>query len=103
MEVTLNQQAVRMEVDTGALVSLMGEESFQTLLQRGAVIRPANNIRLSMYTGEAIQVVGTADVEVQHNGRTVTLPLIVTCGSGPLCLATTGCLPSNWIGIEFFT
>ena len=53
LEVTLNKQAARMEVDTGTSVSLMGEELFQTLLQRGAVIRPAN-IRLSTYTGEAI-------------------------------------------------
>ena len=90
VEVTLNKQAVRMEVDTGASVSLMGEESFQTLLQRGAVIRPAN-IRLSTYTGEAIQVVGTADVEVQHNGQTVTLPLIITRGSGPSLLGR------NWL------
>ena len=85
MEVTLNKQAVRIGVNTSASVSLMGKESFQTFLQRGAVIRPAN-IRLSTYIGEAIQVVGTADIEVQHNGQTVTLLLIITCGSGPSLL-----------------
>ena len=71
-----------MEVDTGASVSLMGEESFKPWLEKGVVLKPTN-IKLSTYTGEGIQVVGTADVEVKHNSHTVTLPLIITCGSGP--------------------
>ena len=90
VEVILNKQTLAMEVDTGAAVSLMGEESFQPLLQRGVVIQPTS-IRLSTYTGEAIQVVGTADVEVQHNSQTVTLPLIITRGSGPSLLGR------NWL------
>ena len=36
-------------------------------------------------------MVGTADVEVKHNNRTVSLPLIVTRGSGPTLLG------HNWL------
>ena len=86
----LNEQEMVMEIDTGASVSLMGEKSFQPLLEKGAVLRPTN-IKLSTYTGEAIQVVGTANIEVKHNSQTFTLPLIVTRGSGPSLLGR------NWL------
>ena len=86
VDISLNGQAVTMEIDTGASVSLMSEQTFRLLLEKRAAIQPTN-IKLSTYTGEAIQVVGTADVEVkQHNNQTVSLPLSVTRASGPTLL-----------------
>ena len=49
VDISLNGQAVTMEIDTGASVSLMSEQSFQLLLEKGAVIQPTN-IKLSTYT-----------------------------------------------------
>ena len=44
-----------------------------------------------MYTGERIQVLGVADVKVEHNGQITTLPLIIVPGEKPPLLGR------NWL------
>ena len=82
VDVTLNGIPMPMEVDTGASVSLVGEAKFKLLREKGVSLRPSN-ARLSTYTGECIQVLGVADVKVEHNGQITTLPLIVVPGERP--------------------
>ena len=58
----------------------MSEESFKSLRDRGAVLSQSS-AKLFTYTGEQIPVMGTIDVQAEHNGQVVTLPLIVTGGT----------------------
>ena len=81
VEVKLNGVTMQMEVDTGASVSLMGEAHFKSLKEKGAMLSPSK-AKLSTYTGETIQVLGTSDVKVEHKGQTAMLPLVVIPGSG---------------------
>ena len=49
--------------------------------------------KLHTYTGEPIKVLGSTEVLVQHNGQSMTLPLIVMKGKGsPL-------LGRNWLSV----
>ena len=99
-DVTLNGISTAMEIDTGASVSLMGEVHFKPLREKGAILRQSN-AKLSTYTGETIPVLGISDVKVEHNGQTLTLPLVVIPGNGPPLLGrdwlTT--LQLNWESI----
>ena len=47
--------------------------------------------KLLTYTKEAIGVMGSTEVTVEHNQQSATIPLIVTKGAGP-CL-----LGRNWL------
>ena len=101
--IKLNGLMTAMEVDTGASVSLMSEESFKSLRDRGTVLSQSN-AKLFTYTGEQIPVLGATDVRAQHNGQVVTLPLIVTGGIGPTLLGRnwlSSSLKLNWQ--EIFT
>ena len=42
-----------------------------------------SSVKLQTYTGESIKVEGSTEVLVEHNGQSVSLPLIVTHGKGP--------------------
>ena len=46
----------------------MSEASFNPLSESGVVLN-RTKLRLSTYTGEAIAVAGTADVQVEHKGQ----------------------------------
>ena len=64
-------------------------------LRHGGVTIPLTQsaAKLCTYTGQTIQVVGSTDVEVEHNGQRATLPLLVTRGSGPSLLGR------NWLEV----
>ena len=85
VKLKLNGVCTTMEVDTGASVSIISEDLFKTLKEEGAALRPSR-AKLFTYTGESIQIIGTTDVTVEHNGEVVTLPLLVTSGKGPSLL-----------------
>lgn len=97
--VKLNGIMTAMEVDTGASVSIMSEESFKSLRDRGTALGQLH-AKLLTYTGEQIPVVGATD---EHNGQVITLPLIVTGGTGPTLLGRNwlSSLKLNWQ--EIFT
>ena len=90
VSVALNDVPVDMELDTGASVSLISEETFQPLREKGATLKPSE-AKLCTYTGQAIEVVGLAGMKVTHNEQVVTLPLYVTRGQGPSLLGR------NWL------
>ena len=49
------------------------------------------SVELQTYTGESIRTCGSTNVQVTHNGQTLSLPLIVTEGKGPTLLGR------NWL------
>ena len=83
--VSVNGKHIVMKIDTGASVSLVNEETYKQLCEgaeyHSELQKP--NITLQTYTGESIEMVGSAKVQVEHNGQMLVLPLIVTKGNGP--------------------
>ena len=67
-----------MEVDTGAAVSIMSLEQQKTDLPN-VVLKPSS-IRLKTYTGERVQVIGEATVEVCYNQQKLGESTSYCCG-----------------------
>ena len=76
-----------MEIDTGASLSLISEETYQHTWSREATppLLPSQ-AHLRTYTAEAIQTLGRIEVEVSINNQTKQLSLEVVQGSGPSLL-----------------
>ena len=89
VQLAIEQRSLSMEVDTGAAVSIMSLEQQKTDLPN-VVLKPSS-IRLKTYTGERVQVIGEATVEVCYNQQKESLPLIVVAGGGPALLGR------NWL------
>ncbi len=81
-----------MEIDTGASLTLMSEQIFQSLW----------TVTLHSYSGESIPVLGTVDVLVKYGGHEVTLPLLVEKGEGPSFLGRNWLEEINWNWYEHF-
>lgn len=76
-----------MEIDTSASVSIVSEETFNHI-QKGldTVGLQKSSVQLQTYTREAIKVLGSITVLVEHNDQNTMLSLIVTEGDGPTLL-----------------
>ena len=73
-----------MEVDTGAEVSIMSEDTCKSVFPE---LQPTkSNVLLKTYTNEVMKVVGELPVKVQYGEQTETLTLIVVSCSGPSLL-----------------
>ena len=79
--VEVDGQSVTMEVDTGAAVSLMSEVTFKELWADRSV--DPSTVRLCSYSGEAIPVVGKAEVTISYKKQVAKVPLVVVKGEGP--------------------
>ena len=92
--INMNRSPLRMKVDTGASVSLISEETFQTIQRADQPFQlKETSVQLWIYTGDVIPVRGSVLVPVEHNTQSLTLPLIVTEGSGPSLLGR------NWLSV----
>ena len=65
-------------------MSLMSQSTFQGLWP-GRELQPSQG-RLRAYTKETIPVVGCCNVNIEYNGQSAQLPLLVVGGSGPTLL-----------------
>lgn len=81
VQVVLNDNyPLQMEVDTGAAVSVISEDTFNTIFKDNP---QPTNITLHSYLGEEIPVIGTVAVKVQYESQIVAnLPLVITKGQG---------------------
>lgn len=70
-----------MELDTGATVSLVSEQTWLSLFP-GSSLKPSRN-QLRTYLGETISVLGQLDVVVSYDRQEARLPLVVVKGTGP--------------------
>ena len=91
--VTVNGNPLSLEeVDTGASVSITSLETFKTIQNGESPLQLEEpSVKLQTYTGESIRTCGSANVQVTHNGQTLSLPLTVTEGKGPTLLRR------NWL------
>ena len=78
-----------MEVDTGAFLSIMSKETLNKEYSN-QTLQPTI-ISLRTYTGEFLTVLGTLEVQVEHNCQSATLPVIIVDGGGPNLLGR------NWL------
>ena len=84
VKVTIEDQVVEMEIDTGASVSLISESVFMSLKRNH---QTTSTKKLKTYTGEEIPVVGGCEVSVSYQKMpAMELPVIVVKGSGPCLL-----------------
>ena len=70
-----------MELDTGAGVSLISQETYNKHF-KGTQFQPAAT-HLHTYTGHPVQVCGQFLVQLKQQGQNATVPLLVVEGSGP--------------------
>ena len=90
-----------MEVDTGAAVSLINENVYQSSPVLRRLPLHSSLIQLCTYTGEGITVKGELSAAIQSKSQVLTLPLLVVPGQGPAYLDVTGYTSSSWIGLTF--
>ena len=82
--VWIGDQELPMEVDTGASLSIISEQTYHSLIKAPALL--PTQARLRTYTGEPMPVLGLITVPVHHNNQQKTLPLLVVKGGGPSLL-----------------
>ena len=85
--VIVDDMPIRMEVDTGAGVSIISEKTYKNTWEEGQAppIQPAK-IRLCTYTEEEVVAVGRLHVKVKYGQEQKDLSLVVTQGKGPSLL-----------------
>ncbi|XP_064389221.1 uncharacterized protein K02A2.6-like [Halichondria panicea] len=92
VHVSLNKVPMEMEVDTGAAMSLISNETFRQLQKnktsqqlRKVALKPTT-IRLRTYSGQQLVVLGTLKVHVRYEAQRAALSVLVVEGSGPSLL-----------------
>ena len=79
--VKVNGKDYSMELDTGASVSIMSEEDWKKRFPTAPLQR--SQVKLRTYTGEALDIVGQAHVQIAYQHQTANLPLQIIKGRGP--------------------
>ena len=76
-----------MELDTGATLSVISEQTYHKLFptEKGPTLRNVTT-QLTTYTGEAIEILGQIEVTVQYKTQEKKLALLVVAGEGPSLL-----------------
>ena len=82
--VSIENQDVLMEVDTGASLSVISEATYKSL-STVLSLQPTQ-AKLCTYTGESLGVLGSISVSVLHNQQQKQLSLLVVSGDGPSLL-----------------
>ena len=79
--VNVNSKPLQMEVDTGASLSIISEETFNKEFNQ-TELKPTD-ITLQTYSGEPLTILEMMDAKIVYNDQSAILPLIVVKGHGP--------------------
>ena len=80
----MNGTPIKLIVDTGAGVSLISERTFRADWKRGQpLLEPANDVTLKSYTGQSLVVIGQFEPDIEYNGQTAMVPILVVQGDRP--------------------
>ena len=90
VNINVNGHEITMEVDTGASVTVISEQTYRQTLKSVPKIQPSD-ANLHTYTGEEIKVLGLIKVPVEYSNQKATLPAIVVAGKSPNLLGR------NWL------
>ena len=86
VDMILENQRISMEIDTGAARTVIGEDTFNKLLENNKNLKlTKTDVKLQSYTGEKIQVLGQCVVTVEYKQFCDNLPVLVIQGANP-CL-----------------
>ncbi len=84
VQVLIDSCDVQMEIDTGALRSIMCESLFRSIWPKRKL--QASKVKLQTYSKEPLNIVGALQVHVEYDGQTAQLTLIIVKGDGPTLL-----------------
>ena len=85
---TLDGVLVSMDVDTGAALTVINQLTYERLLERAeqgsrpCQLVPSGKL-LKSYSGHAIPVLGTMQVEARYRDKGLVLPVYIVTGGGP--------------------
>ena len=84
LDVTMNGIHVKMELDTGSGLTIINEQMYSKIAKPNQ-LNPLQktDIILKTYTGEKIDILGSAQVVACYQGKEVVLPVQVVKGVGP--------------------
>ena len=82
VSVQVKKSPIHMEVDTGAALSLINEETFSKIKTGDSHLEPTT-ITLKTYTAESVQLLGVMEVDVTYESQQASLPVVVVKGTGP--------------------
>jgi len=80
---TLNDKKVSMEIDTGSAVTILPEATYRAISTDPL---QDTTIKLCTYSGEKLEVKGSGLCEVEYDGKTNELPVVVLAGNGLILL-----------------
>ena len=91
----LNDKEIPMEIDTGSAVTILPEFVYKSISTEPL---EESTIKLCTYSGEKLEVKGTAMCKVEYNGKTYKLPVVVLAGNGPILLGRSWLyhIPLQW-------
>ena len=93
MTLTIEGKLVQMDIDTGASLSLISEQTYLELWPSATLQQTLT--QLKTYTGTPVKVLGIMNATVCYEQQTVTLPLLVVERVGANCLDVIGLRKSN--------
>ncbi|XP_041651122.1 uncharacterized protein K02A2.6-like [Cheilinus undulatus] len=87
VDLKLNGKDVNFEIDTGCSLTVVNEHVFKKVWEntKSPLVKPAK-IKLETYTGDPVEVLGTAQVWVRYKQQRRKLHLVVVKGYGPSLL-----------------
>ena len=89
-DVEIEGHHLNMEIDTGAAVSIISDARTSLSHLQILPLQPTQ-VKLRIYTGESIPVLGELSVNVTYGGTSCTLPLLVVKEAGPSLIGR------NWL------
>ncbi|VDI65612.1 Hypothetical predicted protein [Mytilus galloprovincialis] len=81
VQINVNECEIAMEIDTGASVSIMSEDTYKEYKSKFRI--EPTSAKLRTYMGEQIPVIGRAIVNVNYKKESAKLPLLIVKRKGP--------------------
>ena len=84
VDVLINDVPISMELDTGAALSVISHATYQNIVQKSRIpVLEKSEVKLKTYTGEEVNILGSAKVDVRYHNQNIHLQVQVVDGAGP--------------------